>query len=68
MNPFSRDRAGKKPYKQKKKQIDLIFIEERKEKDLCIKYGKKGYQAREYKKLDPEQKNNKEIIIIILQI
>ena len=34
-------------------------MEERKEKDFYIKYNKKGHQTREYKKLNPEQKNDK---------
>ncbi len=33
-------------------------MKERKEKDLYIKYNKKRYWAREYKELDPKQKNN----------
>ena len=34
-------------------------MEKRKEKGLYIKCGKKEYQTREYKKLDPEQRNDK---------
>ncbi len=43
-------------------------MEERKEKDLYIKYGKKGYWAREYKKSDPEQKNDKGKVVGIMRL
>ncbi len=34
-------------------------MKERKEKNLYIKYDKKRYQTREYKELDPKQRNDK---------
>ena len=43
-------------------------MEERKEKDLYIKYNKKKYWARECKKPDPEQRNNKGKVINIIRL
>ncbi len=43
-------------------------MEERKEKDLYIKYDKKGYWIREYKESDPEQRNDKGKIIDIIRL
>ena len=43
-------------------------MEERKEKDLYIKYDKKGYWAREYKEPDPEQRNNKGKVVGIIRL
>ncbi len=43
-------------------------MEERKKKDLYIKYDKKGYQAREYKEQDPGQKNNKRKIVDMIRL
>jgi len=43
-------------------------MEERKEKDLYIKYGKKAYWARECKESDPEQRNDKGKVINIMRL
>ncbi len=43
-------------------------MKERKEKDLYIKYGKKRYQTRECKELDPEQKNNNKKIAGMIRL
>ena len=43
-------------------------MKERKEKGLYIKYDKKEYQTREYKKLDPEQRNNKKKVTNMIRL
>ncbi len=43
-------------------------MEERKKKDLYIKYGKKKYWARECKESDPEQKNDKKKVVGMMRL
>ncbi len=43
-------------------------MEERKKKDLYIKCGKKGYWARECKKSDSEQRNDKGKVVGMIRL